>query len=560
MNLLKSGRLPKQRTGTVVEMICKRGNASDLKYIYERSLSPDGYTGELRLKSLGYLAEAAVTRKVKPNGDLSGLGQLIQPGQQDQNPAERIAAVRLVGLWKVESLAGKLREIALDEKADFELRKSAIGGIVRIGGRTGLQTVSQLTEPKYPQPVRYLAVAGMTSLDLRKAADAAARVLSEGTSNDDPAQMLAAFFNRRAGADSLAAALSKGKLPQDVAKRALRYMYSVGRSDAALSDSLSKAAGISTVAKPLSKEEIKLLSDEVVEKGDPDRGELVFRRADLSCMKCHSVSKAGGTVGPDLSAVGSSSPVDYVVNSILFPNQAIKEQYKTTIVVTVEGKVFNGIVVDKNDDRIVLKGADGTETVIPTDDIEEQEAGKSLMPQGLAKFLTHQELIDLARFLSELGKPGEYTIRTTPTIQRWRVLKRVPSELALAVPDAEMFRQKVLQTNPMQWSPAYGKVAGMLPLDELTRKSGENVLFLQGEVQVTVAGDVGIRINSWAGTHLWMDDQPVQAKEPIITGLARGRHKITLRVDITKREAKELKVEVLKTEGSTAEFVVVGGS
>ena len=46
---------------------------------------------------------------------------------------------------------------------------------------------------------------------------------------------------------------------------------------------------------------------------------------ELNCIKCHAISGAAGGVGPDLSALGLSSPVDYVVNSILIPDQAIKE-------------------------------------------------------------------------------------------------------------------------------------------------------------------------------------------------------------------------------------------
>ena len=57
-----------------------------------------------------------------------------------------------------------------------------------------------------------------------------------------------------------------------------------------------------------------------VADGDAARGEDVFRRADLSCLKCHAVSQAGGQIGPDLSALGSTSPVDYIINSIYDPD------------------------------------------------------------------------------------------------------------------------------------------------------------------------------------------------------------------------------------------------
>ena len=35
MRLLKSGRLPKERIGNVVDLVCQRGSADDLAYVFE---------------------------------------------------------------------------------------------------------------------------------------------------------------------------------------------------------------------------------------------------------------------------------------------------------------------------------------------------------------------------------------------------------------------------------------------------------------------------------------------------------------------------------------------
>ena len=56
----------------------QRGNASDLEYIYQQSVSPDGFAPEVRLTALDGLAEAALTRKVQPKGNLSSLRRLIR--------------------------------------------------------------------------------------------------------------------------------------------------------------------------------------------------------------------------------------------------------------------------------------------------------------------------------------------------------------------------------------------------------------------------------------------------------------------------------------------------
>ena len=179
-------------------------------------------------------------------------------------------------------------------------------------------------------------------------------------------------------------------------------------------------------------------------------------------MSCHSLSKAGGDVGPDLSSIGQTSPPDYIINSILDPDQSIKEQYHTLVVQTSEGQVFQGIVTDKDDQRIVLKEATGAPRVVPVASIEDQKPGGSLMPKGLANLMTRAEFVDLVRFLSELGKPGPYAIRSTPTIQRWKVLKPVPESLVGLVarqgsvprPDSRG-RSRAAGSHPTPRSPAH---------------------------------------------------------------------------------------------------------
>ena len=250
----------------------------------------------------------------------------------------------------------------------------------------------------------------------------------------------------------LAKALEERAVSADSAKLGLRAVYALGRSDQALVAVLSRAAGISELGKPLSPTELTALVAEVAAKGDPARGEQVFRRPDLNCMSCHAISKAGGDVGPDLSAVGQISPPDYIINSILNPDLAIKEQYHTLMVMTVEGQVFQGIVTDKDEQRVVLKDATGASRAVPAASIEDQKPGGSLMPKGLANLMTRAEFVDLVRFLSELGKPGPYAIRAVPAIQRWKVLKgdrRGPIE-------RDPFRQRIPGPSPSSRSPSDG--------------------------------------------------------------------------------------------------------
>ncbi len=556
MKLFQSGRLPAERQGTVVEMICNRGNEHDLKVIFEKVVQPEGFNAALRLKAMSWLGDAAATRKVKPAGDLKALDQLVSA----KDSALQLAAIRLAAAWKVTSIAKSLQALATDEKSSAELQRAAIEGLVAIGDASSKETLLKLSGAGRPVGVRLIATAGLVGIDLAAAAAQGAVVLKDATAQDDPAEMLDAFFNRKEGSDRLAAEIKQHKPSVDVAKMSLRYMYSVGRSDPALSSVLSAAAGIAADAPPPTQQEVAELVNEVIAKGNAARGEKIFRRPDVSCMRCHSVSRAGGQVGPDLSAVGGSSPVDYVVNSILNPNLAVKEQYVTKVFALESGNVLTGVVIDRDDTRVRIRDVQGKMIVIPTADIEEEAEGKSLMPQGLTKFMTRGEVLDLAKFISELGKPGDYGIRKTPSIQRWRVLKKPAKELTAEVPHLEHIRQFVLGSQPDEWSSAYGKVAGVLPLEELRPGKNPTVLILQGEVQVNEAGKLAFKISSTESFQAWIDAEAFESKTDLEATLEPGRHTITLRVEVSDRESPELKVEPTKPEGSTVQFEVVGGA
>jgi putative heme-binding domain-containing protein len=284
-------------------------------------------------------------------------------------------------------------------------------------------------------------------------------------------------------------------------------------------------------------------------------------------MKCHSVSRAGGQVGPELSAVGGSSPTDYIVNSILNPNLAVKEQYVTRVFELSSGKVLTGIVIDRDDVRVNVRDVNGQTISIPTADIDDEAEGRSLMPQGLTMFLTRSELIDLARFVSELGKPGPYAVQQAKRIQRWRVLRSPADEVVNEVPHVENLRQFVFGAPAEQWLPAYGKVNGTLPLSEIAAAAdwaapGEQprVLILQGEISVSEEGPVRFLIDASTPFQAWVGADSIESKRDATVTLPAGRHPVTFRLELSGKEKPELKVECATPDGASTNFEVIGGA
>ncbi len=102
--------------------------------------------------------------------------------------------------------------------------------------------------------------------------------------------------------------------------------------------------------------EIQQLIQDVTKQGDPVRGEMVFRRKDQTCLKCHAIAGSGGQVGPGSDSLGASAPLDYIVDSLLLPNKAVKRIiFHAVIVSTIDGRVFTGIKVRETKKELVLR-------------------------------------------------------------------------------------------------------------------------------------------------------------------------------------------------------------
>ncbi len=139
----------------------------------------------------------------------------------------------------------------------------------------------------------------------------------------------------------------------------------------------------------------------LVHKGDVRRGQQVFARTTVACTSCHQFGYKGGHIGPDLTNIGKIRAERDLLEAILFPSASFVRSFEPTQIVTKAGKAYNGLVRNEAGDEIVLVMS-ATETVrVPKDQIEEMRPGTvSVMPAGLDKQLTPQDLADLVAFLS----------------------------------------------------------------------------------------------------------------------------------------------------------------
>jgi putative heme-binding domain-containing protein len=295
-------------------------------------------------------------------------------------------------------------DAAFRTPTDDELRSAGATALAAIGGTNATKKLDELAGPTRNSGERVAAAVGFSSLDLKRAAEIAGDVLAKDTEGVSVPHLLPAFLNRKGGASLLAEAMQKQSPSRDAARAALRFMGSVGREDKALLAALNAAAGMAGEPLKATPEFIRLLVAEVRERGDAARGREVFRRADLNCLACHSVGAEGGTTGPDLNAIGSGQPLEFIIGAVLEPNREVKENYESIEVTMKDGETYTGYRVRSDGAELAMRDVTRNQVVrLRRDQIASQVERGSLMPSGLVNHLTRAELRDLFRYLSELG-------------------------------------------------------------------------------------------------------------------------------------------------------------
>jgi putative heme-binding domain-containing protein len=138
--------------------------------------------------------------------------------------------------------------------------------------------------------------------------------------------------------------------------------------------------------------------------GDSARGRAVFfQTAGVSCSNCHRIHKDGKDVGPELTAIGKKLTRAQLLESLLEPSKRIDLKFVTHIAETTDGRVFSGVLVNKDEHEVVLKDAEGKLKRISTNKLEQLATqAKSLMPDLLLRDMTAQQVADLLAYLSSL--------------------------------------------------------------------------------------------------------------------------------------------------------------
>lgn len=131
-------------------------------------------------------------------------------------------------------------------------------------------------------------------------------------------------------------------------------------------------------------------------QGDPYAGKRLFT---ATCAACHRLFNQGGDIGPDLTS-GNRRDDASLLLAIVNPGAEIREGYEFLTIETRDQRSLAGVIVERDDRRVILRGFDGQNVVLQQGEIASTSpAGMSLMPEGLTVGLDSQQIRDLLAYL-----------------------------------------------------------------------------------------------------------------------------------------------------------------
>lgn len=138
---------------------------------------------------------------------------------------------------------------------------------------------------------------------------------------------------------------------------------------------------------------------------DFDNGRKLFGAAE--CFACHRFDNQGGAVGPDLTQLSGRFSARDILESVVEPSKQISDQYGAVQIVTMDGKVVTGRIINLAGDsyRVQTNMLDpGTLVGVDRKQIDVMMTSKtSMMPKGLLNTLTEPEVLDLMAYLLSRG-------------------------------------------------------------------------------------------------------------------------------------------------------------
>ena len=559
-SLWSEGKIANEDKLSAMVLLGERGDAEILSEVLSESIELSNTNSSVAVEVLASLEASAISREMSPTR-----GQdLIIPLLAHPEVSLQLAAARLIGTWKLTEAIDEIESTISNPGTNKQVLAEAVKALVKMGSRRSRSALSDLANSDLPVNTRVSIASGYASSDPRQAVSLVVKLLEGLGPEDDGTSLVTPYLGNQKFPAILAEGLSGSSLTKQVATILLRRVSTTSIDTSGLQTALQKAGGIEPVKQTLTEDEIRTMIDMVENVGDAARGEHVYRNPQLLCATCHAIGGAGGTLGPDFTSIGASAPVDYLIDSLLQPQKQIKEGYHVVMVTKKDGTIAAGRLASENDSSVVIQDAADQLVEIPKSSIASQEISPiSLMPPGLTAPLRTDAFADLVKFLSRLGKEGDFKITPNRLVRTYRFLDDKGGDKGYE----DMIRHSpvefVTTDDPnLIWMPAYSMVNGELPLADIPaiRQVGREMFhYLHFFLDAKTPGDAVLKFNDSDKLVLFVGGKEIEKVTPHTrVTLKPGVNKITVTVN-QKRSVQSLRIEVLDASNSTAQVQVVHG-
>ncbi|HVW35974.1 MAG TPA: c-type cytochrome, partial [Pirellulales bacterium] len=349
---------------------------------------------ELRQSALKALSTnlTGIWKEFKGNAELApGMKALLA------DPNMQLAALSTIGENQLGNLGGDVLALAASEKNAPAARRRAIEIAAQLRFDGAAAAIEKLASDPNSE-VHKAAVAGLVDL---QAWPAVKKLLAEkGAAAGVQADAVNRLMATSAGALVLLKAIEDKSLADPLAKAAIALATKHPDSNVRVLYEKFIPEG----QRPKRLGEAIKPAELLAMNGDSKRGEQIFFQSTAAqCKNCHRVRGVGATIGPDLSQIGKKYERGTLLETILDPSKAIAPEYVPYLLETVGGQVFVGYVVEKTDEKVVLKDAQGKLVSVATGEVETLEPQKkSLMPELVLRDVTAQDAADLLAYLVSL--------------------------------------------------------------------------------------------------------------------------------------------------------------
>jgi putative heme-binding domain-containing protein len=351
-------------------------------------------------QTLATLAEKMQTGEVDAKQTVALQARLEEPlGRIVAKEGHPLAfdAALVAALWKDKTALAVVRQVAASQEESVERRTQGITVLLTARDAEGLTVASKvLSDAKSPLSLRTAVLAALGRSD----APQIATVVLAGYAKYEPElqpKAIELLTQRVPWSKALLEAIGAGKIPATTLNA-----NQVARLQASPDEGLKKlvAAKWGTIRTDRNPQREQVVAEMRKflrsNRGDAEKGAAVFQKV---CGQCHKIHGQGQDVGPDITANGRAS-YEQLLSNVFDPSLVIGAAYQAREVVTDEGRVLSGLVTEENEQRVVLKLQGGKVETIARDEIDEMTVSPlSLMPEGLEKQLTPEELSDLFAFL-----------------------------------------------------------------------------------------------------------------------------------------------------------------